>query len=242
MFLEQVTEQRLLAVEKLEAFASRAQKRVIRRSWRTWQGLLRDAKGDEAARKLKNKFKRIKRDLRRASRAQGLGILDTVSSRLATEAKGYAFRYWANTYVRVPQQQQISRRARALGTLAAIHGKIAGTQAHVRYAWATWRDVTEQERRYKIAEEHQRERTSLVEDARRRQRSHAVSYLFTVVAASLKHRVSRAFYCWIDHIDAEEQTKMDFEKRKRLESKEAELAKVKREVSSVGGASARSLS
>lgn len=89
---EQVREQRFLAVEKLEAFAAKAQKRGLRSAWRVWRQLLQGAKGDEAARKLKNRFKRIKRDLRRAARGQGLGMLDAVSSRLAYEAKGYAFR------------------------------------------------------------------------------------------------------------------------------------------------------
>ena len=95
---EQVREQRFLAVEKLETFAAKTQQRNLRSAWRSWRQLLQGAKGDEAARKLKNRFKRIKRDLRRAARGQGLGILDAVSSRLAYEAKGYAFRCVASDH------------------------------------------------------------------------------------------------------------------------------------------------
>jgi hypothetical protein len=219
---DQVREQRLLAVEKLEGVGSSSQRRRLRSAWQRWGALASDTKSNEAARKVKSTFKRIKRDLRKASRAQGLGMLERVAGRLAVESKGFAFHHWATLCVSEPREAMERRRAGAVWRFAAARDALAGPKAVAREAWAQWRAVVDAARRAADAAARDAAVAESATAATRAGRRQAgARHLAAVLATALRRRAKRALEAWVGALDAEE----DRREKEQWERERGEVAR-----------------
>ena len=230
---EQVREQRFLAVDKLELVARRLERKMVAKAWKSWVHLFRGAKSSEAARNAKSTFKRTKRDLRKATRAQGLRMLDAISSRLAKEATGYAFKYWATLCVVQPRAEHQRRQLRALWTFASAEKILAGPRAKLYAAWSRWVSHTHAARtESERAELALEQRQASAQFAQKQQRV-AVARLVAVLGRALQGRVCRAFGGWVAYLDEEDVMAERSALTQAVEEKEGELERWKREASTL---------
>lgn len=222
----QINNQRYLAVQKLQNVIEQNQQLKVHTAWTKWQSLTRGAKGDEAARKLKNKFKRIKRDLRKASRAQGLGMLNSVASRFSAEVKGFAFHYWAQVFLVHPRERHRQQKCVTLACIAATHKVVYGVRAQTRAAWGQWsRNMftarlieTEKRCAEKIAVSNEKGRLI--------QKSSALRQINLIITRAFMRRVRRSFDLWIDVLDEETNRCKDEQTTREIVQKDEALLAV----------------